>query len=37
LPRFPRPPEAARALIKFIASPEATPLLRKTYVEPANP
>ena len=29
-------PEAARALIKFIVSPEAAPLLRKTFVEPAN-
>lgn len=30
-------PEAARALITFIASPEAAPLLRKTFVEPAKP
>jgi len=30
-------PDAARALIKFIVSPEAAPLLRKTYVEPATP
>ena len=30
-------PEAARALIKFIVSPEAAPLLRKTFVEPAQP
>jgi molybdate transport system substrate-binding protein len=29
-------PDAARALIKFIVSPEAAPLLRKTYVEPAK-
>jgi molybdate transport system substrate-binding protein len=29
-------PEAARALIKFMTSPEAAPLLRKTYVEPAK-
>jgi molybdate transport system substrate-binding protein len=29
-------PEAARALIKFMISPEAAPLLRKTYVEPAK-
>jgi molybdate transport system substrate-binding protein len=28
--------EAARAMIKFITSPEAAPLLRKTYVEPAK-
>jgi molybdate transport system substrate-binding protein len=30
-------PDAARAMIKFIVSPEAAPLLRKTYVEPAKP
>ena len=30
-------PEAARAMIKFMASPEAAPLLRKTHVEPAHP
>jgi molybdate transport system substrate-binding protein len=30
-------PEAARALIKFMISPEAAPLLRKTHVEPAKP
>ncbi len=30
-------PEAARAMIKFMASPEAAPLLRKTHVEPAKP
>jgi molybdate transport system substrate-binding protein len=30
-------PEAARALIRFMISPEAAPLLRKTYVEPAKP
>jgi molybdate transport system substrate-binding protein len=29
--------EAARAMIKFMISPEAAPLLRKTYVEPAKP
>jgi molybdate transport system substrate-binding protein len=28
--------EAARAIIKFMTSPEAAPLLRKTYVEPAK-
>ena len=30
-------PEVARAMIKFMASPEAAPLLRKTYVEPFHP
>ena len=30
-------PEAARAMIKFMTSPEAAPLLRKTYVEPVQP
>jgi molybdate transport system substrate-binding protein len=30
-------PEAARAMIKFMVSPEAAPLLRKTFVEPAKP
>jgi molybdate transport system substrate-binding protein len=30
-------PEAARAMIKFMISPQAAPLLRKTYVEPAKP
>ena len=30
-------PEAAREFIKFISSPRAAPLLRKTLVEPANP
>jgi ABC-type Fe3+ transport system substrate-binding protein len=30
-----REPEAARALIKFMISPEAAPLVRKTHVEPA--
>jgi molybdate transport system substrate-binding protein len=30
-------PEAARAMIAFMASPQAAPLLRKTYVEPAKP
>jgi molybdate transport system substrate-binding protein len=29
-------PDAARALIKFMISPEAAPLLRKTHVEPAR-
>jgi hypothetical protein len=29
-------PEAARALIKFMISPAAAPLLRKTFVEPAK-
>ena len=28
--------EAARAMIKFMTSPEAAPLLRKAYVEPAK-
>lgn len=30
-------PDAARAMIRFMISPEAAPLLRKTYVEPATP
>jgi len=30
-------PDAARAMIKFMTSPEAAPLLRKTYVEPVQP
>jgi hypothetical protein len=30
-------PDAARAMIKFMTSPEAAPLLRKTHVEPAKP
>jgi molybdate transport system substrate-binding protein len=30
-------PEAARAMIRFMVSPEAAPLLRKTYVEPFHP
>jgi molybdate transport system substrate-binding protein len=30
-------PEAARAMIAFMTSPQAAPLLRKTYVEPARP
>jgi molybdate transport system substrate-binding protein len=30
-------PEASRAMIKFMISPEAAPLLRKTHVEPAKP
>jgi len=29
-------PDAARAMIRFMISPEAAPLLRKTYVEPAK-
>ena len=29
-------PDAARAMIKFMISPEAAPLLRKTHVEPAT-
>ena len=29
-------PDAARALIKFMTSPEVAPLLRKTHVEPAK-
>jgi hypothetical protein len=29
-----REPEAARAMISFMISPEAAPLVRKTYVEP---
>jgi molybdate transport system substrate-binding protein len=30
-------PDAARAMMKFMTSPEAAPLLRKTLVEPAKP
>jgi molybdate transport system substrate-binding protein len=30
-------PDAARAMIRFMISPEAAPLLRKTHAEPANP
>jgi molybdate transport system substrate-binding protein len=30
-------PEAARAMIRFMTSPQAAPLLRKTHVEPAQP
>jgi len=30
-------PDAARAMIRFMISPEAAPLLRKTHVEPARP
>ena len=30
-------PDAARALIKFMVSPEAAPLLRKTHAEPFKP
>jgi molybdate transport system substrate-binding protein len=29
--------DAARAMITFMISPEAAPLFRKTYVEPAKP
>jgi molybdate transport system substrate-binding protein len=29
--------DAARAMIRFMVSPEAAPLLRKTHVEPAKP
>jgi hypothetical protein len=29
-----REPDAARAMIMFMISPEAAPLVRKTYVEP---
>jgi len=29
-------PDAARAMIRFMVSPEAAPLLRKTHVEPAK-
>ena len=29
-------PDAARAMIRFMISPEAAPLLRKTFVEPAK-
>jgi molybdate transport system substrate-binding protein len=30
-------PDAARAMIRFMSSPDAAPLLRKTHVEPAKP
>ena len=30
-------PEAARAMIRFMVSPEAAPILRKTHVEPFKP
>jgi molybdate transport system substrate-binding protein len=30
-------PDAAREMIRFMVSPEAAPLLRKTFVEPARP
>jgi molybdate transport system substrate-binding protein len=30
-------PDAARAMIRFMSSPAAAPLLRKTHVEPARP
>jgi molybdate transport system substrate-binding protein len=30
-------PDAARAMIRFMISPEAAPLLRKTHAEPAKP
>jgi molybdate transport system substrate-binding protein len=29
-------PETARGMIRFMTSPEAAPLLRKTHVEPAK-
>lgn len=32
-----REPDAARAMISFMVSPEAAPLLRRTHVEPFNP
>jgi molybdate transport system substrate-binding protein len=35
--RISKEPDAARALIKFMISPQAAPLLRKTHVEPARP
>ena len=31
-----RQPEAARALIRFLASPEAAPVLARTGLEPMN-
>jgi hypothetical protein len=34
--RASKAPDAARAMIKFMTSPEVAPLLRKTYVEPAR-
>jgi molybdate transport system substrate-binding protein len=37
LVKISKEPEAARAFIKFMISPEAAPLLRKTFVEPAKP
>jgi hypothetical protein len=30
-------PDAARAMIRFMISPDAAPLLRKTYAEPFKP
>ncbi len=30
-------PDAARAMIRFMISPEAAPLLRRTHAEPVNP
>jgi len=30
-------PDAARAMIRFMTSPQAAPLLRKTHVEPVTP
>ena len=30
-------PDAARAMVRFMVSPEAAPLLRRTHVEPFNP
>jgi molybdate transport system substrate-binding protein len=37
LTTFSKAPDAARAMIAFMVSPEAAPLLRKTLVEPAKP
>jgi molybdate transport system substrate-binding protein len=34
--RVSKAPDAARAMISFMISPEAAPLLRKTHVEPAK-
>ena len=36
LMKISKEPEAARAMIRFMVSPEAAPLLRKTHVEPAK-
>jgi molybdate transport system substrate-binding protein len=35
--RVSKEPDAAREMIKFMISPQAAPLLRKTHVEPATP